>query len=110
MEAKRSAAEQEKRVCIGIPEGWDIQPVVAKVSEKLEKDGFNLNMEFAVYNYRSLLAQLRNNQIDGCICPKGLVAPLNQISYMDLPPLKNVILYSKRHRPPENGMNYTWES
>lgn len=110
MEAKHSASEQEQKVYIGIPEGWDIQPVVARVSESLEKDGRKLDMEFSAYDYRFLLAQLKNNQIDGCICPRGLIAPLKQVSYIDLPPLKNVILYSRRHRPPENGTNYTiWD-
>lgn len=107
LEAKRNAADQEKSVCIGIPEGWDIQPVVSKLSEQLERDGIKLNMSFAAYNYRSLLAQLKNNQMDGCICPKGLIAPLKQVAFMDLPALKNVILYSKQHRPPENGTGYT---
>lgn len=107
LEAKERTGGQGECVCIGIPEGWDIQPVVAKVSERLERKGVKLNMEFAAYSYRALLSHIRNNQIDGCICPQGLIAPLDNMSSMDLPPLKNVILYSKRHRPPENGTNYT---
>lgn len=106
-EARDYAAQQDKVVRIGIPEGWDIQPVVEGVTDGLSQKQIRLNMEFTAYNYHLLLMQLRNNQIDGCICPRGLIAPMDNMSYIDLPPLKNVILYSKRHRPPENGSNYT---
>lgn len=107
LEAREYAADDGKKVCIGIPEGWDLRPVVEKLNEKLEEKGIRLNMEFASYSYRSLITLLRNHQVDGCICPKGLIAPMDNVDHVDLPPLNNVILYSKRHRPPENGVNYT---
>lgn len=107
MEARGYAIEDEKKVCIGIPEGWDLRPVVEKVNEKLEEKDIRLSMEFASYSYRSLLTLLRNHQVDGCICPKGLIAPMDNMAYTDLPPVNNVILYSKRHLPPENGVYYT---
>ena len=73
----------------------------------LSARGEELKMTFSAYSYRLLLSQLRNHQIDGCICPKGLIVPLEHMAFLDLPPLQNVLLYSRKHCPPENGQEYT---
>ena len=74
-------------------------PLVKRLATPLEE----LKMIFSAYSYRLLLSQLRNHQIDGCICPKGLIVPLEHMAFLDLPPLQNVLLYSRKHCPPENG-------
>ena len=33
--------------------------------------------------------------------------PLEHMAFLDLPPLQNVLLYSRKHCPPENGQEYT---
>ena len=78
-------------------------PLVKRLATPLEE----LKMIFSAYSYRLLLSQLRNHQIDGCICPKGLIVPLEHMAFLDLPPLQNVLLYSRKHCPPENGQEYT---
>ena len=109
LEAKQAAAGQGRTVHIGIPEGWDLLPVIEKLQAHLAERDIQLDMTFSAYSYRLLLSQLRNNQIDGCICPKGLIAPLDHMAFLELPSLQNVILYSKKHRPPLNGVAYTMQ-
>ena len=107
MEAKRESLQLEKSVHIGVPEGWDVLPLIEKMEALLSARGEKLKMTFSAYSYRLLLSQLRNHQIDGCICPKGLIVPLEHMAFLDLPPLQNVLLYSRKHCPPENGQEYT---
>ena len=107
MEAKRESLQLEKSVHIGVPEGWDVLPLIEKMEALLSACGEELKMTFSAYSYRLLLSQLRNHQIDGCICPKGLIVPLEHMAFLDLPPLQNVLLYSRKHCPPENGQEYT---
>ena len=102
MEAKRESLQHEKSVHIGVPEGWDVVPLIEEMEALLSARGEELNM-----SYRLLLSQLRNHQIDGCICPKGLIVPLEHMAFLDLPPLQNVLLYSRKHCPPEYGQEYT---
>ena len=100
------------------PDHWNVRKQEAYISVRLsELDNLNntivndkleeLKMTFSAYSYRLLLSQLRNHQIDGCICPKGLIVPLEHMAFLDLPPLQNVLLYSRKHCPPENGQEYT---
>ena len=103
MEAKRESLQLEKSVHIGVPEGWDVLKLIEKMEALLSARGEELKMTFSAYSYRLLLSQLRNHQIDGCICPKGLIVPLEHMAFLDLPPLQNVLLYSRKHCPPENG-------
>ena len=70
MEAKRESLQLEKSVHIGVPEGWDVLPLIEKMEALLSARGEELKMTFSAYSYRLLLSQLRNHQIDGCICPK----------------------------------------
>lgn len=100
MEAKRESLQLEKSVHIGVPEGWDVLPLIEKMEALLSVRGEELKMTFSAYSYRLLLSQLRNHQIDGCICPKGLIVPLEHMAFLDLPPLQNVLLYSRKHCPP----------
>ena len=104
---KRESLQLEKSVHIGVPEGWDVLPLIEKMEALLSARGEELKMIFSAYSYRLLLSQLRNHQIDGCICPKGLIVPLEHMAFLDLPPLQNVLLYSRKHCPPENGQEYT---
>ena len=64
-------------------------------------------MTLSAYGCRLRLSQLGNHQIDVCICPKGLIVPLEHMAFLDLSPLQNVLLYSRKHCPPENGQEYT---
>ena len=100
MEAKRESLQLEKSVHIGVPEGWDVLPLIEKMEALLAERQEELKMTFSAYSYRLLLSQLRNHQIDGCICPKGLIVPLEPMAFLDLPPLQNVLLYSRKHCPP----------
>ena len=87
MEAKRESLQLEKSVNIGVPEGWDVLPLIEKMEALLSARGEELKMTFSAYSYRLLLSQLRNHQIDGCICPKGLIVPLEHMAFLDLSPL-----------------------
>lgn len=71
MEAKRESLQLEKSVHIGVPEGWDVLPLIEKMEALLAERREELKMTFSAYSYRLLLSQLRNHQIDGCIWSEG---------------------------------------
>ena len=103
-EMKKDIAKEKKKIQCKVPvEILYRGPLVKRLATPLEE----LKMIFSAYSYRLLLSQLRNHQIDGCICPKGLIVPLEHMAFLDLPPLQNVLLYSRKHCPPENGQEYT---
>lgn len=79
--------------------------MIEKMEALLSARGEELKMTFSAYSYRLLLSQLRNHQIDGCICPKGLIVPLEHMAFLDLPPLQNVCCIPESIARQENGQN-----
>ncbi len=107
LKASQMIGETMGHLEIGFVEGWDLRQLAKSVMEKFIKEYKNFEIEFRTYTYKELLAQLQANVVDGIICPKALVETNQNIQYINLVELRNVLLFSSRHAKPLNGSFYT---
>lgn len=109
LEISRMDNSMKGNLKIGFVEGWDINQIADSILEKFVSQHDSFDLDFRTYNFKELLANLQANELDGIICPTVLVEAVKNVQYVNLPELRNVMIYSAKHASPLNGESYEAE-
>ena len=105
LEAKREQTLQVNRIRVGIPEGWDLHRTIVRLARRLKEQKVLVEPEFRSYNYRGMMAQIQANGLDALIGPMRMVRSMSNLTCVELPPVHNVLIYSKELTLPEDGID-----
>ena len=91
---------------IGIPEGWDLNKIVVRLGRRqVKEEAIPGEAGFRSYNYRGMMAQIQANGLDALIGPERMIRSMSNLTYVALPPIRNVLICSEESMPSEVGIN-----
>ena len=105
LEAKKNGMQAMEQIRIGIPEGWDLNKIVVRLGQRLKEEAIPVEVGFRSYNYRGMMAQIQANGLDALIGPERMIRSMSNLTYVALPPIRNVLICSEESMPSEVGIN-----
>ena len=94
-----------EQIRIGIPEGWDLNKIVVRLGQRLKEEAIPVEAGFRSYNYRGMMAQIQANGLDALIGPERMIRSMSNLTYVALPPIRNVLICSEESMPSEVEIN-----